>query len=131
MKWPWSKKHVPEPAMQPGQSVHIGGGYDMDAKWLGGSEGYNGVVDRFIPGQDEAPAMVVKLADPISVNGVTGHILVLELRYAGAQWEDMATVHVELCPFDPEDKRWQDRRQGKWVESHATIRLGRYTDSGR
>jgi hypothetical protein len=45
-----------------------------------------------------------------------------ELRYAGAKWEETGTVHVELCDFEPQAKSWQDRKKGKWVDSHATYR---------
>jgi hypothetical protein len=50
------------------------------------------------------------------------YCLVPELRYAGAKWEETGTVHVELCDFEPQAKSWQDRKQGKWVDSHATYR---------
>jgi hypothetical protein len=30
------------------------------------------------------------------------------------------TVHLELCDFEPEDRPWKTRRQGTWVESHAS-----------
>lgn len=75
---------------------------------------------EFISGQNEARAAVVKLDEPLTTAGVTGDMLVLELRYEDARWEATGTVHIELCDFAPEPQRWQDRRQGKWVESHAT-----------
>jgi len=93
----------------------------MDPKWLCGGTGYQGVVQRFIPGQNDAPAMVVGLDHHITVDGVTGHILVLELRHVGATWSGRPSVHVELCDFEPESKAWQQRRQGAWVESHASV----------
>lgn len=78
----------------------------------------------FIPGQNEASAAVIKLDELITAGDVTGDTLVLELRYVGASWGSTETVHVELCDFTPEAKKWQERRQGKWVESHATyVRL--------
>ena len=75
----------------------------------------------FIPGRNEpAAAVIIRLDTPISAEGVTADVLVLALRYVGATWETTGTVHVELCDFTPERKRWRDRKQGKWVESHAT-----------
>ena len=103
----------------PGERVRLSGGYDMDPRWLAGKEYLNGTVQGFIPGQNALPACVVTLDDPIDVEGCSGVVLVLELRYAGSSWQDAETVHVELCSELPESKRWQDRRQGKWVESHA------------
>lgn len=107
-----------------GDRVRLSGGYDMEPKWLQGRDHYLGTVSRFIPGQNETPALVVELDSRVSVGGITGNVMVLELRYVGAQWAGTNYVHLELCDFEPEAKPWRDRRQGKWVESHATcIRL--------
>jgi len=48
---------------------------------------------------------------------------VLQLRYAGQQWESIGTVHIELCEMEPEDRPWEQREGGAWVESHATYRV--------
>ena len=65
---------------------------------------------------------VVRIDAPVEANGVSGDILVMELRWVGATWKSGAVAHIELCDFEPEEKPWQDRRRGEWVESHATIR---------
>ena len=101
----------------------LSGGYDFAPKWLGGGSGYFGRVTRFIPGQNGEAAAVVQLEEVIDTGSAVGDIVVLELRYAGPKWEGTGTVHVELCDFDPEDRRWQDRRQGTWVESHASYEV--------
>lgn len=106
--------------IKPGDRVKLSGGYDMEPRWLGGAEYLLGSVHTFIPGQNSEPAAVVVLDAPIRVDGVEGRTVVLELRYVGQTWADSGTVHVELCDFEPEAVRWQDRRQGRWVESHAT-----------
>jgi len=103
-----------------GDRIWLCGGYDMEPKWLGSGKGYFGRVVSFIPGQNDTPAAVVKLEKPITVYNLTGDVVVLELRYVGAEWKNQATVHIELCGFMPEPKRWQERRQGEWIESHAT-----------
>lgn len=103
-----------------GEHVSLSAGYDMEPDWLHGGPGYTGIVSRFIPGQNDNSAAVIELNSAISVAEVTGKILVLELRYVGAKWTGQNTVHVELCDFEPEPKAWQFRRQGKWIESHAT-----------
>jgi hypothetical protein len=100
--------------------LRLSGGYDYEPRWLPHDQNYMGPVVAFIPGQNSDPAVVVKLDKPITVDGITGEVLVLELRYAGASWKETETVHVELCPFFPESKSWQLREKGKWVESHAT-----------
>jgi len=105
-----------------GDRVFVSGGYDMNPRWLGGREGYSGTIDRFIPGQDQKLAAVIRIDDPITANGVTGDRLVMELRWVGASWRSGAIAHIELCDFEPEEKFWRDRRQGEWIESHATIR---------
>ena len=103
-----------------GDRVRISGGYDVEPAWLHGELFYTGTICRFIPGQNSTPAVVVELDHPIKVDAVTGRTVVLELRYEYAGWTEENVVHVELCDFVPEAKPWQYRRQGKWVESHAT-----------
>lgn len=110
--------------MTEGDRVFLSGGYDMEPRWLCGRSGHCGVIERMIPGQNTQPAALVKLDQPIEVDGITGRYLVMELRFVDATWMvSSATAHVELCDFVPESKPWKDRRQGKWVESHSTIEL--------
>jgi len=92
----------------------------MSPLWLGGQDSHAGTVVDLIPGQNDQSAVLLKLDAPIAVDGISGDFLVLELRYVGQTWLSKGTVHIELCDFEPERKRWQERRQGKWVESHAT-----------
>ena len=103
-----------------GDRIRLSGGYDFEPKWLQGKSELFGMAVKFIPGQNENPAAVIELDEPISVDGIEGRTVVLELRFLGATWGTTETVHIELCDFVPEDKAWQQRRQGKWVESHAT-----------
>jgi len=105
-----------------GTRVKLSGGYDAGSTWLGEKQEVYGTLAKFIPGQNDPPAALIKLDEPLAADGVTGEFIVLELRYVGAEWKPTETVHVELCDFEPEEKRWQDRRQGKWVESHATYK---------
>jgi hypothetical protein len=115
-----------------GDRVLVEGGYDFEPDWLAASEGrggYLGEVVEFIPGQNEKLATVVELdqmiilqdgAGAVAGKEVRGTFLVLELAWQGVDWATRPTrIHVELCDFRPEPKRWQDRRQGAWVESHA------------
>jgi hypothetical protein len=117
-----------------GDRVTVGGGYDMNPAWLVGSPtGYPGEVVEFIPGQNEQPAAVIVLDDELvlsegagAVEGqeVSGRFLVLELGHVGTDWATPTPrIHVELCKQRPEPKRWQERTQGAWVESHATYRI--------
>lgn len=109
--------------MHVGDRVRLSGGYDAEPEWLCGETGHLGQVTRFIPGQNEEPAAVVMLERRMVTGSVAGEIVVLELRYAGEKWESKGIVHVELCDFEPDDRRWQDRRQGTWVESHASYEV--------
>ncbi len=109
--------------LKPGDRVQLFGGFDMIPQWLCGKNEYTGTLVRFTPGQHQEPAAVIKLDAPITVDGVTGIIVILELRYVGATWKDSETVHIELCDFDPEMKPWKDRKQGVWVESHASYEI--------
>jgi hypothetical protein len=55
---------------------------------------------------------------------VRGHVLVVELAHVGTDWSTpMPRIHVELCDFAPDAKPWANRRQGVWVESHASYRI--------
>jgi hypothetical protein len=103
-----------------GDRIRLSGGYDMEPKWLAGHDYYLGTVTEFIPGQNQKPATVVKLDNVITFDDITGDIVVLELRYVRATWKERETVHIELCDFMPEAASWKTRKQGKWVESHAT-----------
>ncbi len=109
--------------LQKGDRVFVFGGYFMTPAWLDGKEGYAGTVERFIPGQNEIPAAVIRTDEKVIAEGISGDVLVLSLRYADVLWQFGAIVHVELCDFEPDSTRWQDRRQGKWVEGAASIRL--------
>jgi hypothetical protein len=103
-----------------GDRLRLRGGYDVEPAWLQGQHHHTATITRFIPGQNETPAIVAHLDAPISLDQVTGQVVVLELRYKGASWDEANTVHIELCDFEPEPKTWKARRQGKWIESHAT-----------
>ena len=102
-----------------GDRIELSGGYEFQPAWLGERSSLMGVVATFIPGQNDLAAAVIVLDEPLCMDGISGAAVVLEQRYAGATWTSAGVVHVELCEFMPEQKRWQDRRQGKWVESHA------------
>jgi len=114
-----------------GDQIRIGGGYDMAPSWLNGRKDYTGTVKAFIPGQNDTPAALIVLDETIVCEDVAGKYLVLELRYEGAAWAETETVHVELCDFLPENESWQDRKQGKWVESHARYRKFQACGTGR
>ncbi|WP_159712253.1 hypothetical protein [Sphingomonas sp. AX6] len=105
--------------LRPGDRIELSGGYDFEPAWLDGRSSLLGKVTSFIPGQNDLPAAVVALDDPVRVYGISGSTVVIEQRYVGATWTATGVVHVELCDFEPDPSRWQDRRQGKWVESHA------------
>ncbi len=108
--------------MRIGDRVFLTGGYEMKPEWLSGGAGYHGTIEKFIPGQNDTRAAVVRFEQPVVTGGLSANYAVLELRYEGVTWSGpQETVHVELCDFVPDDIPWQDRRQGAWVESHATV----------
>jgi len=111
-------------ALTVGDFVRISGGYDFEPDWLAGGPGYTGTVVAFIPGQNEREAAVVHLDQKLVLPAAEGEYAVLELGHLGSSWATpKPRVHVELCDFEPEARRWQDRRQGAWVESHATYEV--------
>ena len=96
-----------------GNRIRLRGGYDYDPEFLNNPPNKErvGKVIKFIPGQNEEQAAVVKLDFPITCRGLTGNYLVLELRYVGQTWVTDGPVHLELCDFVPEDKKWNDRKE--------------------
>ncbi len=118
-------------AIDVGDRVFVGGGYYDEPEWLSGRLSVSGQVHAWIVGQNETPACVVLLDEPLTATGDvrgrresrTGSFLVLELRHVGQVWEDTGIVHVELCSDEPPNAPWPDRPPGAWVESHA--RYGR------
>ncbi len=121
--WNQFEKKSKKQRLEVRNRVYLSGGYSVNAVWLGGGEGYSGEVIAFIPGKNEKSAAVVKVDSPIEANEMSGNIVVLELRFVGADWSESEVVNVELCDFMPEAKRWQDRKQGLWVESHADYKI--------
>lgn len=111
--------------LQVGDRIELSGGYDYDPIYLKNPPATKriGTVIQFIKGQDEELAAVVKLDQKISGKKITGDIVVLELRHVGQTWQEPTPVHIELCDFMPEDKTWEDRKQGEWVEEAASIKL--------
>ena len=105
--------------------VRVHGGYDYDPEFLKNppDKARTGVVVKFIPTPSGKGAAVVKLDFPITCKGVTGDHFVLSLRQEGQTWTTKGPVHLELCDFLPEDKLFEDRKQGLWVESHAAIEV--------
>lgn len=106
-----------------GDRVFVEGGYSMRPEWLDGKDGYAGTLERFIPGQNQKPDAVIRLDETITAEGISGDMLVMSLRYTDAAWRSGAIAHIELCDFEPDSARWQDRRQGKWIEAAASVRL--------
>jgi len=105
--------------LEVGNRVRLSGGYETYPKWLKGKRFYEGDCVAFIQGQNSELAAVVRLDEPFEVDGLTGDVAVLELRYVGATWSASGVVHIELCSFTPEDKPWEERSKGLWVESNA------------
>ena len=114
-----------------GARITVGGGYDFEPSWLGGSHHFTGKIVKWIAGQNDRRACVVELDEAITATGDvrgrreerTGRFLVLELRYVGQVWGTEGTVHVELCSAEPPDASWPGRAPGAWVESHGTYKV--------
>lgn len=109
-------------SLAPKDKIWLSGGYDMEPEWLAGAEGYLATVVGYWPGQNENDCLVVVLEEPLVSHGTEGRYLVLELRYKGSNWCESEIVHLELLPELPEYAKWQHRKQGKWIESHASYK---------
>ncbi len=108
-----------------GDKIELSGGYDYDPIYLRNPDApkRTGTIIKFIKGQNEELAAVVKLDEIISGEEITGDIVVLELRHEGQTWQEPSPVHIELCNFMPENITWKDRVQGEWVEAAASVKL--------
>ncbi len=110
-----------------GDRIQLSGGYDMDPLYLKDPPSGNrtGQVLKFIKGQNETQAAVVKLDYQIKGEKVTGDIMILEPRYVGQNWQDdgLGPVHIELCDFIPDDIEWKNRRKGEWIEAAASWKI--------
>jgi hypothetical protein len=106
--------------IQIGTKIKLSGGYDFQPKWLNEVDHHLGTVSKFISGQNSQKAMVVILDKPINFDDVSGKVVVLELRHQGTYWVHSGVVHIELCNFTPENVAWKNRKQGVWIESHAS-----------
>lgn len=94
------------------------------ARWLKDENHISGTVLCFIPGQhDEKPSAVVKLDQAVKCEQIKGNILVLELRYSDGKWSSRSEVHMELCDFIPEPRKWEERRQGITIERNAVYEV--------
>ena len=69
--------------MKIGDRVFLTGGYDTKPEWLSGGTGYHGSIEKFIPGQNDTLAAVVRFEQPVVTSGLTANYAVLELRYEG------------------------------------------------
>jgi hypothetical protein len=120
-------------ALQAGDRIWVGGGYDYEVEWMAaarGAFGYPGTVVEFVPGQNQPHAAVIELDEELVLpdgagesrgRELRGKFLVLELGHVGTDWATpRPRIHVELCDFHPDPKPWSERRKGTWVESHAT-----------
>lgn len=119
----WLTRFLRPTVPTPGTRVRLSGGYDMKPQWLGSRESITGTLRAFIPGQNAEPAAVIEFDEPLISALGSGKFAVLELRYVRATWGRKETVHVELCEALPEERRWQERPKGVWVESHATYEV--------
>ena len=107
-----------------GDRVYISGGYDYDVNWLNGNEGYQATAVKFIPGQNDTDGLLVEFDEEIvTKDSHKGKYAVLELRHENTSWVSDQSVHIELCDFLPEEKPWDERKKGVWVEAAANIRL--------
>lgn len=117
--------YQPTKTLEVGDRIELYGGYDYDPLYLKNppSSTRTGVVTKFITGQNESLAAIVKLDSKISGDSITGDILVLELRYKEQNWFTTGPVHIELCNFELDNKSWKDRPKGEWVEAAASFRI--------
>jgi hypothetical protein len=111
--------------LQIGDKVEISGGYDYDIRWLRNiDEGkVQGTVKVIFGKGDTKTNAIVELFEKIKVDDFEGKFLIIRTRYEKQEITEVSgIVHLELCDFLPESKPWEERRQGEWIESHASYK---------
>ncbi|RXK86883.1 hypothetical protein [Filimonas effusa] len=111
--------------LQVGDKIELSGGYNSDPLFLKNPPASKrcGTIIKFIKGQSESLAAVVKLDQKFSGEKVTGDIVILELRYTAQTWQEPTPVHIELCDFMPDDNTWRNRKKGEWIEAAASVTI--------
>ena len=109
--------------LRAGRRMCVWGGYEPAPEWLAGGVGYFGAFVEFVPGGRGGRAAVVRLDRSISVGGVTGQLIVIELRDPETGWRSGETVAVDLCDAGLCDAGPLRRGRRVTVESHATVEI--------
>lgn len=120
---PWVLRRLHR-RLRPGDLVHISGGYEQPAPWLGGRSHVEGRVQALLPAATATGAyVVVRLSEVLEVErpvSARGQYAILGLRYRGATWGSREVVAVWLGERQPESSF--DPSPSSAVESHATYR---------
>jgi hypothetical protein len=119
--------------MERGDRLWLFGGWDRNPAWRNGADNLMATVeDILIAGDGGQARLLARLSQPLTLNGVTGELLLLSLRYRGASWSDAGICHIVLCSERPgSGKWWEDKSRFTWVESHAGFqKLGTKSSSG-
>ena len=103
-----------------GDRVRISGGDTAQPMWVGGRSVYFGECAAFLSSSGPARAAVIRLDEPIVLEGYSAQIAILRLRYARERWSRHEFVHIELCSGMPDDAGAHEREERLWVESHAS-----------
>ena len=107
--------------MKPGDRIWLFGGWERNPAWRKGSDNLLAIVEEIVVADDGGQGrLLTRLSQPLTVNGVTGELLLLSLRYRGASWSDAGICQIILCAERPgSGKWWEDKTRFAWVESHA------------
>ena len=105
-----------------GDQIWLSGGYDMEPPWLEGGDGYFATVLGFKE-FEHGRFVIAKLDQKIKSSKLESDIILMQLRYRNAIWDDKGFVHVFLCGEIPLDefvaKEWFSSNTF-WLESHAS-----------
>jgi len=107
--------------MKPGDRIWLFGGWERTPAWRKGTDTLEATVEDILVGGDGGETrLLARLSKPLTLNGVTGDLFLLSLRYRGAKWSNAGICHIVLCAEPPGPGRWwEDRSRFTWIESHA------------
>ena len=105
-----------------GDKLKLSGGYDY-CQWLCGRDHYIGTVIDYI-NRNNNTYIIVKVENMIKFEDKVGDILVLNLRYEGANWSGFGDgderIGIGLCSNISEAK---GMKECKYIESHAQYEI--------
>lgn len=107
-----------------GDRIWLSGGYDMEPPWLEGGDGFQRL-SWVLKNSILVSWLSQDLIKKIKPNNLESDIILMQLRYKNALWDEKEHVHILLCgeilSTEFVSKEWFSNN-AVWVESHANYK---------